>query len=125
MTRKQLFKKIDEARREYIRKRDADFSGFVKCISCTVVRPVDEMDCGHYYSRVHDWSSLLGGDEKNVNLQCVPCNSFKRGNPRGYVIGLIKKYGKDVIIELHKKKNISKYWKIKELQELLDYFKRI
>jgi len=80
------------------------------------------MDVGHYYTRSNDWTTDLGGDERNVNLQCVPCNSHKRGNPRGYVIGLIEKYGENVIMELEKKRNTKKYWKIKDLEIILKYY---
>ena len=123
MTRKQLFKKIDIARREYVRKRDTNHEGRAKCISCGVHRPAIEMDAGHYYRRGHDWSTELGSNIRNVNLQCVPCNSFKGGNPRGYVMGIIRKYGIEAIRELERQKNIQKYWKLKELQALLEFFK--
>lgn len=125
MIRKQLFKKIDIARREYVRKRDTNHEGYAECISCNVYRPVEEMDAGHYYRRGHDWSTKLGDDFRNVNLQCVPCNSFKRGNLQGYAVGLLKKYGKDVIMELENKKNTEKYWKLKELNNLLEMYKHV
>lgn len=122
LTRKELLKRIDEARRQYIRKRDYNFQGYAKCISCSVVS--NNLQVGHYYSRVHDFTTELGGDERTVNLQCSPCNELRRGNPREYAIGLIAKYGKDILNELDKKKKTSKYWKMKELEELLKYYSR-
>ena len=121
VSRKKLLKQIDEARKEFVRKRDTDFSGYATCISCGIMG--ENYQVGHYYSRVHDFNTLLGGEARNVNLQCVTCNSYKRGNPRGYAVGLLRKYGKDVIMELDKKKTTKKYWKMKDLKELLEFFK--
>ena len=118
-SRKDLIKVIDEARRTYIRNRDLEHNGMAKCISCNSYS--DNLQVGHYYSRRSDFTTELGGDERNVNLQCVPCNSHKRGNPRGYVVGLIRKYGKNSVIELEQKRK-EKYWKIKDLENLLKYY---
>jgi hypothetical protein len=118
--RKKLLKDIDKARREYIRKRDGK-GEYTPCISCGAW--TTNPDVGHYYKRGHDFYTELGGDERNVNLQCVPCNSFKNGNIQGYTIGLMRKYGKEVIDELYEKKKKTKYWKIAELEELLQYYK--
>lgn len=120
MTRKKLIKAIDEARREYVRARDYPHNGFAKCISCNTFS--DNLQAGHYHSRTHDFTTELGGDERNVNLQCPMCNGPKRGNPRAYAVGLIHKYGRIIIEELEEKRRISKYWKIKELEELLNHY---
>jgi 5-methylcytosine-specific restriction endonuclease McrA len=117
--RKKLLKKIDEARRKYIRERDGK-GEYTPCISCGAW--TTNPDVGHYYKRGHDFTTELGGDERNVNLQCVPCNSFKNGNPQGYAAGLVHKYGEGIIKELDQKKKTNKYWKIKELEELLKYY---
>jgi hypothetical protein len=118
--RKKLLKDIDEARRQYIRKRDGK-EEYTPCISCEAWST--NLDVGHYWKRGHDFNTELGGDERNVNLQCVPCNSYKNGNIQGYTIGLIRKYGSEVIEELNEKKKKHKYWKITELEELLEYYK--
>ena len=62
-------------------------------------------------------------DEKNVNGQCIYCNMFLAGNIQGYQIGLIKKYGKEVLQHLEiKKNNISNLGKF-ELSVLIDEYK--
>ena len=92
---------------EFIRLRDSNEHGLGQCISCgkfiTVWYKYDgikfkqQAHAGHYYSR--GASKALYFDEKNVNLQCVECNSFKEGNKQGYARGLIRKYG-DGILDL-------------------------
>lgn len=119
---RQLKNAIDKARREYIWKRDADWKGFGRCISCNAVG--NWLSIGHFFSRVHDFTTELGGDERNTQLQCGICNGHKRGNPREYAVGLVRKYGESVLTELLKKKQTPKYWGVKKLQELLDFYKQ-
>lgn len=121
-TKAKLLKVFDEVRRQYIRKRDKNWKDEAICISCGVVRPVTELQVGHYYKRQHDFQTELAGEERNTNMQCIPCNGIKRGNPHGYAVGLIGKYGKDIILELEKKK-IKKFWKYKEVEELIEEYK--
>ena len=123
-TRKQLLVLIDKYRREYVKKRDQDWKGYVQCISCGVVRGVGELQSGHYYSRTHDFTTALGGCDENVNLQCVPCNNYKRGNPHGYATGLGRKYGKDILEKLAEAKKNPKKWKVSELNNLLEEYKK-
>ena len=86
--------KLDEVFSEYIRLRDADQYGMVRCISCGKRMRWTECDAGHYVSRSH---MCLRYDEKNVNEQCRECNRFKSGNPEGYERGLRIKYGRFVL----------------------------
>ena len=123
LTRKGLIKKIDEKRREYIKKRDSDWREYGSCISCGVTRSSIELQAGHYYSRIHDFTTALGDVRENVNLQCVPCNNYKRGNPQGYATGLIKKYGHDILDKLAEAKKTPKRYKIKELEALIEKYK--
>ena len=89
----------------FIRLRDSNEHGIGQCISCgkfiTVWRENVKFDqkahAGHYYSK--GASKSLYFDEKNVNLQCCECNSFKEGNKQGYARGLTRKYG-DGILDL-------------------------
>ena len=122
--RQKLIKEIDDTRRDYIRKRDND-GDYTKCISCGAYCITTSLQVGHYYSRSHDFTTTLGSDERNVNLQCSPCNGVKHGNPRGYALGIIRKYGNRAIEELGDKKNQQKYWKIKDLEENLEMWKTL
>jgi hypothetical protein len=99
----------------YIRLRDSNQQGIGQCISCGKFINVHDGNfnmnqhahAGHYYSR--GASKALYFDEKNVNLQCVSCNTFREGNKQGYAQGLVRKYGDGILDMLEvKAKNHSK-----------------
>jgi hypothetical protein len=102
----------------YIRQRDADENGIIRCISCGKPMSWRHSDAGHYYSRTF---SGIKYHEKNVNAQCKQCN-FRQGNAQGYKKGLVAKYGEDVLDHLDLvKHNKSKYTRF-ELQALTDFY---
>lgn len=115
---------------QFIRLRDSNEHGIGQCISCgkfiTVWREDGEIKfnqkahAGHYYSR--GASKSLYFDEKNVNLQCVACNSFLEGNKQGYARGLIRKYGDGILGLLEIKAGNSCRLTVVEMQLLIkDY----
>lgn len=89
--------KLDRIFSEYIRLRDADNNGMVRCISCRNIEHWKNVDCGHFVNRSHTSTRF---NEKNCNAQCRRCNRFDEGNNIGYMKGLIKKYGASVLEEL-------------------------
>uniref|UniRef100_A0A6M3JKV0 Putative lambda recombination protein n=1 Tax=viral metagenome TaxID=1070528 RepID=A0A6M3JKV0_9ZZZZ len=95
--------KLDRIFSQYIRLRDRlPNSEVVKCISCGKIIHWKESDCGHYVTR-----NVLGlrYNEQNCNAQCRKCNRFDEANKTGYTLGLIQKYGKNIIEILHAAKN--------------------
>ena len=60
----------------YIRLRDADENGMVKCVTCGKTAHYKEMDCGHFVTRNH---KVTRYNEKNCNVQDTSCNQFKKG----------------------------------------------
>lgn len=94
---KSTIAKLDRVFSEFVRLRDADKNGYVRCISCGKVNHWKEVDCGHYVNRKH---LSTRWHEKNCNAQCRACNRFDEGNMLGYHRGLVKKYGEKVIEEL-------------------------
>lgn len=92
---------LDKIFSEYIRIRDSDDKGLIRCISCGKIVPWKESDCGHYINRKHNSTRY---DEKNCNAQCRSCNRFDEGNIQGYRSGLISKYGQWVVNVLELKK---------------------
>jgi len=99
--------KLDKAFSEFIRLRDADDNGMIRCISCGKLIHWKKADAGHYVNRKH---SSLRWSETNVNAQCVPCNRFDEGNLPAYGIVLEKKFGKGIIEKLlAAKKQTVKY----------------
>jgi hypothetical protein len=141
MSYKTTKRKLNKIFSEFIRLRDSNQCGVGQCISCgkfiNVWRKVDEIKfnqqahAGHYYSR--GTSKSLYFDEKNVNLQCVQCNTFREGNKQGYAQGLIRKYGEGILDFLEVKSKNESYlsenelgllireyeYKVKQLKEML------
>lgn len=83
----------------WVRRRDCP-NGYGYCISCGRVISLIGCHAGHYIpcgeSKATRWHPA------NVNAQCVECNIEKRGNPKGYREGIIRKYGKEMLDELER-----------------------
>jgi len=113
--------KLDRIFSEFIRLRDSNNEGYCQCISCGNVHYFRDIHNGHYVNRKHMNTRF---NEKNCNAQCVKCNTFDEGNAAGYTIGLIEKYGKDIIDVLLTAKNITQKHSQAELGILIDYYKK-
>lgn len=115
-----LKKDLDKVFNAYIRKRDSN-SGVFKCISCGKTCALQLMHAGHFHSAGHNEATRW--NECNVNGQCSHCNYFLHGNYPGYLQGMLKKYGKEVVQELEIKRfNKSRMMKF-EVQLLIDEYK--
>lgn len=83
-------RKLDEVFSKYIRLRDCMPNGYFRCISCGQMKPFEQADAGHYFSRTHLSTRF---DETNVNAECKYCNRFKADHLVGYRRNLIAKVG--------------------------------
>lgn len=111
---------LDRIFSEFIRIRDSDSNGIIRCISCGKIVAWKESDCGHYINRKHNSTRY---DEKNCNAQCRSCNRFDEGNIQGYRKGLIAKYGEYAVKILEMKKyNVCKMGQL-EINVLGDEYK--
>lgn len=103
----------------FIRKRDSYDGEYGACVTCGVVKPIKEMDCGHYITR-----KILNTryDETNCSLQCKSCNGFYEGRKPEHGIALEMKYGDGKIEELIlKSKKLIKITAV-EYQAIIDYY---
>lgn len=118
--RSSLITKLDGIFSEFIRRRDSDSQGLIRCISCGKIVHWKESDCGHYVNRKHMATRY---DEENCNAQCRSCNRFDEGNIMGYRRGLIEKIGekKTDMLEI-KKHNVCKMSEV-ELEFLINIYK--
>ncbi len=101
-----LKKKLDKLFSEYIRRRDSDFKGNCKCISCGKEAPAfgGSIHAGHLFSRRYLSTRY---DEKNVNAQCNYCNTFLNGNQIKAARGVEKKWGKGTVKELEDRIHVT------------------
>jgi len=112
-------KKLDQVFSKFIRQRDADSHGRVRCFTCGRIYHWKEIQAGHYISRQH---LNLRWAEYNVHPQCVGCNVFKKGNMDVYAIALQAKYGLDILQELQRQKQKIRKFTIGELINLIDRY---
>jgi len=116
-----LKKKLDKIFSIYIRMRDANNDGICTCISCGKRLHWKKMDAGHFVNRRY---MSLRYSETNVNAQCRSCNRFDEGNPVGYMKGLKRKYGEDIIDKLMiVKKTSVKHTKF-EYETMINFYKQ-
>lgn len=90
-TLKSIKHKADRVFSEYIRRLKSDNSGMGMCVTCGAIKPIKELQCGHYFPR-----NRLGTrfHDDNAHIQCSGCNIFKHGNYTAYAAFMYSKFGK-------------------------------
>jgi hypothetical protein len=98
---------------ERMREAQAAFNRFIRlrdsgqpCISCGRFHG-GQLHAGHY--RTTKAAPELRFDERNVNLQCAPCNNHLSGNIVEYRRGLLAKYGQAVVDEIEGPHDLKRY----------------
>lgn len=114
-----LVKELDAVFSQWIRQKYAK-NGLVKCVTCNLVKPIKEMQNGHYVSRVH---RATRWDEENCHPQCVGCNMFKEGNKAQYTEYLLDEIGEERLRKLIKRGQEVRKFSGAELQQLIDSYK--
>lgn len=114
-----LVSRLDKIFSKYIRLRDCMPNGMCKCISCGKVKPLSQIDAGHFWSRRHMNTRF---DPMNVNGECRYCNSFDGDHLIGYRENLIKKIGLSNFNYLQIKKEQTKKWEDFEIKALIKYY---
>ena len=119
--RKRLIDRLDKIVSLYVRTKYLK-NGLIQCYTCTTIKPLKEMDCGHYIKR---GNMNTRWDLDNLRPQCTACNRFKDGLQDEFVARLSIEFGRDMGIELNKKKHTIKQWTIKELEDMEIKFKKM
>lgn len=116
-----LRKKLDRLTSEYIRRKAADKDGYVKCITCGVVKPWKELQAGHFLSRKYNVGRYM---EENIHPQCPACNVFGRGRYKEYTLYMIDMYGREFVDELLGKKHEPLKLTVPMLEDMIAETKR-
>lgn len=118
-----LKKKLDKLFSEYIRKRDSDYKGNCKCISCGKEAPAfgGSTHAGHLFSRRY---LSIRFDEKNVNAQCAYCNTFLNGNQIKAARGVENKWGEGTVANLESRMHITTKLSRIDYEEAIENIKR-
>lgn len=108
----------------FIRLRDADKSGNVKCCTCDRVYywtdPKGRMQAGHFFPQKGNAALIF--DEKNVHGQCSLCNGAGSGEQYLYSLFIIKKYGKKELQNLLSRKGQPFKFTVEWLQKKIIYY---
>jgi hypothetical protein len=116
-----LKKKLDKLFSEYIRRRNADHLGRVKCFTCGVEKHWKEQQAGHFQSRSH-YSTRW--DEVNVQVQCVKCNMYRQGEQYKFGMYLDQRFGDGTAEELeYRAKTIVKLNRV-DYEEAIERYKQ-
>ena len=116
-----LKKKLDVLFSQYIRRRNADHLGRVKCFTCGVEKHWKEQQAGHFQSRSHHSTRW---DEVNVQVQCVKCNMYRQGEQYKFGMYLDQRFGDGTAEELeYRAKTIVKLNRI-DYEESIERYKQ-
>jgi hypothetical protein len=116
-----LKKKLWKIFSEYIRRRDADHCGMVKCFTCPQILHWKDMDAGHYVPQSIALSLVF--NEKNVHAQCGGCNRYKNGNLTIYALELQKKYGNTILEDLQSLRKENFRYTRADYMEMIERYK--
>ena len=116
-----LKKKLDVLFSQYIRRRNADHLGRVKCFTCGVEKHWKEQQAGHFQSRSHHSTRW---DEVNVQVQCLKCNMFRQGEQYKFGLYLDDRFGDGTAEELENRaKTIVKLNRV-DYEEAIERYKQ-
>ena len=116
-----LKKKLDVLFSQYIRRRNADHLGRVKCFTCGVEKHWKEQQAGHFQSRSHHSTRW---DEINVQVQCVKCNMYRQGEQYKFGMYLDQRFGDGTAEELeYRAKTIVKLNRV-DYEEAIERYKQ-
>ena len=116
-----LKKKLDVLFSQYIRRRNADHLGRVKCFTCGVEKHWKEQQAGHFQSRSHHSTRW---DEVNVQVQCVKCNMYRQGEQYKFGMYLDQRFGDGTAEELeYRAKTIVKLNRV-DYEEAIERYKQ-
>lgn len=116
ITLRSMMTRLDAVFSKYIRTKYSDPSGLVRCFTCSNVRPIPEMDCGHFVVRQH---KSLRWSEENCHPQCRYCNRYNEGSKDVYAVRLIEKYGQGILEKLQTEKravvHVNQVWVLEQI----------
>ena len=116
-----LKKKLDVLFSQYIRRRNSDHLGRVKCFTCGIEKHWKEQQAGHFQSRSHHSTRW---DEVNVQVQCVKCNMFRQGEQYKFGLYLDDRFGDGTAEELENRaKTIVKLNRV-DYEEAIERYKQ-
>ena len=129
-TKNKLFQELYKLVQKYVRLKESDILGMCYCISCNHHDHYKNMQWWHLVGRAN---MVTAFDENNIHPQCPRCNMAMAGKfwldeakkiENQYIKNLSDKIWSDKVKKLLASKWKIKDWKIWEIQELIEYYKK-
>jgi len=112
--RKKLHKKAWKLMSLTVRSKYANWKDEVKCYTCEEIKPLKEMQCGHFHHNTLDFCF------DNLRPQCPQCNTYKSGNLAVYATRLIQEIGTEKFVELGKTAKRHQGYSIEDLKKIIE-----
>ena len=104
----------------YIKLKEVNHQGYIKCFTCDKVCHISNIDAGHFQGSK---KSTVRWDEMNVKPQCRQCNNTNNGMRQEFANRLDLKYGCGTAKRLMQKANKASQFKSAELRQKIEYYK--
>jgi hypothetical protein len=104
----------------YIRLKAADENGYVECVTCGEVIPMNEAQAGHF---IGGRTNSVLFDERLVHVQCRMCNIWLEGNYVAYTLYMLKKHTVEEIEAFQALKHQTVKYTIGDLLEMEENLK--
>lgn len=112
--------RLDKIFSEYVRLRDADYNGYIRCYCCGYPIHWTNAQAMHFMNRRHLGTRF---NEENVKAGCIPCNMYQNGNLKAYEEHLIKEYGENIIDKLTVLKNAVTKFSPYEIEKMIEHYR--
>lgn len=113
---RKMFDKAWKECSQFIRQRDKYI-----CYTCGARCDKYTSDAGHFR---HGKTKQTYFDEDNIHAQCIRCNKYLSGNLGIYGVKLVKELGEKRVEKIIQDSYPIKIWKLKELEEIYQYYKQ-
>lgn len=89
----------------------------VECVTCGIIKPLKEMQCGHFQSRRFNATRY---SEENCAPQCYGCNVMRQGEQYKFAAFVDEFYGEGTAKRLEQEARQPHPFKPEELQAIID-----
>lgn len=115
-------KALDKIISEYVRRKDADSNGMVRCITCGNQIHWKQAQAGHFWKRQHMATRFDAAH--NIHVQDVRCNMYRGGAEAEHAAYIIREYGLEVFEDLERRRLQVKKWTRDEIESLILFYKQ-
>ena len=104
----------------FIRTREVRHDGYTTCYTCGVIKPWQEMQCGHFMRRANMTTRF---HEDNCRVQCNDCNVNRNGMEDSFEENLRLELGDEEVENLIKLSKTTQGFSDDELSTKVAFYK--